>query len=173
MENGTRRLPPLRGCTFFRPLCGLIVVPPVTTARILKLLEGEIRLCKQSQIGSASDLGSPDGRRWLFKKFLEKGKTTPTEEQAANGHQTKREITMRGAAMITFVLFASWRSHLRSGIIRSHSWALIGFHLGKACFDVKFSRYESRLSPSIRRRPRLLPGQVTTTLEIKPASISL
>ena len=96
MENGTRRLPTLRACTFFRPLCGLIVVPPVTTARNLRLLEGEIRLCKQSQIGSASDLGPPDGRRWLFKKFLEKGKRTLTEEQAANGHQTKREITMRG-----------------------------------------------------------------------------
>ena len=43
----------------------------------------------------------------------------------------------------------------------------------KACFVVKPSRYESRLSPSIRRRPRLLPGQVTTTLEINSASISL
>jgi len=43
----------------------------------------------------------------------------------------------------------------------------------KACFAVKLSRYESRLSPSIRRRPRLLQGQVTTTLEINSASISL
>jgi hypothetical protein len=49
----------------------------------------------------------------------------------------------------------------------------IWFHLGQACFAVNLSRYESRLSPSIKRRPRLLPGQVTTTLEINPASISL
>src|SRR5208337_5161381 len=48
-----------------------------------------------------------------------------------------------------------------------------GFTSAKACFAVKFSRYESKLSPSIRRRPRLLPGQVTTTLEINPAPISL
>ena len=47
------------------------------------------------------------------------------------------------------------------------------FASAKAGFATKLSRYESRLSPSMRRRPRLLPGQVTTTLEINPASISL
>src|SRR5260221_3925625 len=103
----------------------------------------------------------------------------PSErEKGTNGRASikwppKGKSRRKAAAMTTFVLFASCRSHLRSGVIRSHSWDLIGFHLGKACFDVRFSRYESRLSPSIRRRPRLLPGQVTTTLEIKPASINL
>jgi hypothetical protein len=47
------------------------------------------------------------------------------------------------------------------------------FMSAKACLAVRLSRYESRLSPSIRRRPRLLPGQMTTTLEINPASMSL
>jgi hypothetical protein len=41
----------------------------------------------------------------------------------------------------------------------------------KACFVANLSRYESKLSPSIKRRPRLLPGKVTTTLEINPASL--
>src|SRR5260221_5693535 len=103
----------------------------------------------------------------------------PSErEKGTNGRASikwppKGKSRRKAAAMTTFVLFAPCRSHLRSRVIRSHSWDLIGFHLGKACFDVSFSRYESRLSPSIRRRPRLLPGQVTTTLEIKPASINL
>ena len=46
--------------------------------------------------------------------------------------------------------------------------ASLCFASAKACFAAKVSRYESRLSPSIKRRPRLLPGQVTTTLEINP-----
>jgi hypothetical protein len=50
---------------------------------------------------------------------------------------------------------------------------LLYFMSAKACFAVRLSRYEFRLSPSIRRRPRLLPGQMTTTLEINPASMSL
>jgi hypothetical protein len=75
--------------------------------------------------------------------------------------------------MTTLGIFAPCRSHPRSiRCLRIHATSA-GFISAKACFAVKLSRYESRLSPSIRRRPRLLPGQVTTTLEINPASISL
>jgi hypothetical protein len=42
-----------------------------------------------------------------------------------------------------------------------------------ACFAVNLSRYASRLSASMSRLPRLLPGQETTTLEINPESINL
>jgi hypothetical protein len=136
---------------------GLIFVLPVTTARNLKF-------------GKRS---WPTGRRALGIQKISREREKGTNGRASIKWPPKGKSRRKAAAMITFVLFASRRSHLRSGVIRSHSWDLIGFHLGKACFDVNFSRYESRLSPSIRRRPRLLPGQVTTTLEIKPASISL
>jgi hypothetical protein len=37
-----------------------------------------------------------------------------------------------------------------TGVMLPHSYDLLEFHSAKACFAVKHSRYESRLSPSDR-----------------------
>ena len=68
---------------------------------------------------------------------------------------------------------ASLEMERRLAIVEeTHRFA--GFRCQKALLEgIHLSEAHNRQSPSIRRLPRLLPGQVTTTLEINPASISL
>jgi hypothetical protein len=84
--NGTRRLPTYEDAPF-RPLLGA----NFRTARyygakseVARTLNTSLQTITDC---SASDLGLPDGGRWVFKKFLAKGKRGPTEEQASNGRQ--------------------------------------------------------------------------------------